>query len=85
MNIIQLSHEEFAENVDFSFSLAEKGHTLKVTSKKGKVILITAVATEVTGAPEEVKIPNPEEFVPDPVATRQFVNESLGEMTGPDF
>jgi len=85
MNIIQLSHEEFAENVDFSFSLAEKGHTLKVTTNKGKVLIITAVATEVTGAPEEVKIPNPEEFVPDPVATRAYVTESLGQMTGPDF
>lgn len=85
MNLINLTHEEFAENVDFSFSLVEKGHTLKVVTNKGKVILMTAVATEVTGAPEEVRIPNPEEFVPDPVGTRQFVQETLGEITGPDF
>ncbi len=82
MNIISLSHAEFASNVDFAFTLAEKGHTLKVTTDNGKVLLVSPVATQL---PEgEVKIPTPEEFVPDPVGTRQFVDEALNDMTN-DF
>ncbi len=83
MNIISLSQAEFAGNVDFAFTLAGKGHTLKVTLDNGKVLLVSPVATQL---PEgEVKIPAPEEFVPDPVGTRQFVDEALADMTGPGF
>ena len=82
MNIISLTQEEFVGNADFSFTLVEKGHTLKVTTNNGKVLLVTPVATQL---PEgEVRLPTPEEFVPDPVGTRQFVDEALNDMTN-DF
>ena len=47
MNIIALDQKEFAENVDFSLSLASKGHTLKITTPSGIVLLISPVASEV--------------------------------------
>ena len=39
MNIISLSQSEFEENVPFSLSLVEKGHTLKVTTNNGIVCI----------------------------------------------
>ena len=44
--------------------------------------MVTPVATQL---PEgEVQLPSPDEFVPDPVGTRQFVDEALNDMTN-DF
>ena len=82
MNIISLTHEEFTENVDFAFKLASKGHSLKIKTKDNIVLLVTADASEVND-PEnpEINIPTPEDFVPDPVGTQQFVTQALGEMT----
>ena len=82
MNIITLSQEEFTKNTAFSLSLASKGHTLKITPPSGIILLVSPVAS-VAEDPQtpELNIPKPEEFVPDPVGTRQFVDQSLQEMT----
>ena len=82
MNIIQLSQAELQDNLPFSLSLVEKGHTLKVTTDKGIVCIISPVAS-VAEDPEEpdLNIPTPDEFVPDPVGTRAFVDGSLRDMT----
>ena len=82
MNIINLSQEEFQENVPFSLRLVEKGNTLKVTTVNGVVCIISPVAS-VAQDPEapDLNIPKPDEFVPDPVGTRAFVDESMREMT----
>ena len=81
MNIIALDQKEFAENVDFSLSLASKGHTLKITTPSGIVLLISPVASEVID-PEnpEINIPSPEDFKPDPVGTQAYVTQALSEM-----
>ena len=82
MNIINLTQEEFQENVPFSLRLVEKGNTLKVTTVNGIVCIISPVAS-VAQDPEkpELNIPNPDEFVPDPVGTRALVDGALREMT----
>ena len=82
MNIINLTQGEFEENVPFSLNLVEKGHTLKVTTNKGIVCIVSPVAS-VTQDPEQpdLNIPTPEDFVPDPVGTRTFVDGALREMT----
>lgn len=82
MNIISLSQSEFEENVPFSLSLVEKGHTLKVTTNNGIVCIVSPVASVAQDPQEpELNIPSPDDFVPDPVGTRQFVDQALGEMT----
>ena len=82
MNIISLTQAELQENLPFSLSLVEKGHTLNVTTEKGIVCIISPVAS-VAEDPEEpeLNIPNPDEFVPDPVGTRTFVDGALRDMT----
>jgi len=82
MNIIDLTQAELQENLPFSLSLVEKGHTLKVTTDNGIVCIISPVAS-VAQDPQEpdINIPNPDEFVPDPVGTRAFVDGSLRDMT----
>ena len=82
MNIIDLTQAELQENLPFSLNLVEKGHTLKVTTDKGIVCIISPVAS-VAEDPEEpeLNIPNPDEFVPDPVGTRTFVDSALRDMT----
>ena len=82
MNIIDLTQAELQENLPFSLSLVEKGHTLKVTTDNGIVCIISPVAS-VAEDPEEpeLNIPTPDEFVPDPVGTRAFVDGSLRDMT----
>ena len=82
MNIIQLTQGELQDNLPFSLNLVEKGHTLKVTTDKGIVCIISPVAS-VGQDPQEpdLNIPNPDEFVPDPVGTRAFVDGALRDMT----
>ena len=80
MNIIDLSQTEFEESIPFSLKLVEKGHTLRVTTNNGIVCIVSPVAS-VTREDANIDIPSPEEFKPDPVGTRQFVEEALGEMT----
>ena len=82
MNIIQLSQAELQDNLPISLSLVEKGHTLKVTTDKGIVCIISPVASVAEDPQEpELNIPNPDEFVPDPVGTRAFVDGAMREMT----
>ena len=82
MNIIDLTQAELQENLPFSLNLVEKGHTLKVTTDNGIVCIISPVAS-VAQDPKDPKlnIPTPDEFVPDPVGTRAFVDGSLRDMT----
>ena len=82
MNIIELTQGELQDNLPFSLNLVEKGHTLKVTTDKGIVCIISPVAS-VAQDPEapDINIPNPDEFVPDPVGTRAFVDGALRDMT----
>ena len=82
MNIINLTQGEFQENVPFSLRLVEKGNTLKVTTDNGIVSIVSPVAS-VAQDPEkpDINIPTPEDFVPDPVGTRTFVDGALREMT----
>tara|TARA_B100000214_G_C23901242_1_gene596611 strand:+ start:580 stop:837 length:258 start_codon:yes stop_codon:yes gene_type:complete len=82
MNIIELTQGELQDNLPFSLNLVEKGHTLKVTTDKGIVCIISPVAS-VGQDPQEpdLNIPNPDEFVPDPVGTRAFVDGALRDMT----
>ena len=82
MNIINLTQAELQDNLPFSLSLVEKGHTLKVTTDKGIVCIISPVASVAQDPQEpELNIPTPDEFVPDPVGTRAFVDGSLRDMT----
>ena len=82
MNIIELTQGELQDNLPFSLNLVEKGHTLKVTTDKGIVCIISPVASVVQDPQEpDLNIPNPDEFVPDPVGTRAFVDGALREMT----
>ena len=82
MNIINLTQGEFEENVPFSLRLVEKGNTLKVTTDNGIVCIVSPVAS-VAQDPEapDLNIPTPDEFVPDPVGTRTFVDGALRDMT----
>ena len=82
MNIIDLTQAELQENLPFSLNLVEKGHTIKVTTDNGIVCIISPVAS-VAQDPEkpDLNIPTPDEFVPDPVGTRAFVDGALREMT----
>ena len=82
MNIIELTQGELQDNLPFSLNLVEKGHTLKVTTDKGIVCIISPVAS-VAQDPQDpdLNIPNPDEFVPDPVGTRAFVDGALRDMT----
>lgn len=82
MNIIELTQGELQDNLPFSLNLVEKGHTLKVTTDKGIVCIISPVAS-VAQDPQQpdLNISNPDEFVPDPVGTRAFVDGALREMT----
>ena len=82
MNIISLTQAELQENLPFSLSLVEKGHTLKVTTDNGIVCIISPVAS-VAQDPQEPDLnnPTPDEFVPDPVGTRAFVDGALRDMT----
>jgi|TARA_B100000427_G_scaffold325725_1_gene333086 hypothetical protein len=82
MNIIELTQGELQDNLPFSLNLVEKGHTLKVTTDKGIVCIISPVAS-VAQDPQEpdLNIPTPEDFVPDPVGTRAFVDGAMREMT----
>lgn len=82
MNIIELTQGELQDNLPFSLNLVEKGHTLKVTTDKGIVCIISPVAS-VGQDPQQpdLNIPNPDEFVPDPVGTRAFVDGALRDMT----
>ena len=82
MNIIELTQGELQDNLPFSLNLVEKGHTLKVTTDKGIVCIISPVASVAQDPQEpELNIPNPDEFVPDPVGTRAFVDGALRDMT----
>ena len=82
MNIISLTQAELQDNLPFSLNLVEKGHTLKVTTDKGIVCIISPVASVAKDPQEpELNIPNPDEFVPDPVGTRAFVDGAMREMT----
>ena len=82
MNIINLTQGEFEENVPFSLTLVEKGNTLRVTTNKGIVCIISPVASVAQDPQEpELNIPTPDEFVPDPVGTRAFVDGAMREMT----
>tara|TARA_B100001057_G_C22440030_1_gene790818 strand:- start:372 stop:620 length:249 start_codon:yes stop_codon:yes gene_type:complete len=77
-SIISLSVEEVEANFDFVFSLVEKGHTIKINTDKGAVMMTPVAQLQVAG----VDIPaTPEEFVPDPAGTSAFVSQSLAEMT----
>lgn len=80
MNIISLQQEEFQENSSFVFSLLEKGHTVKIVTNGGMTVLMTPMQPLQTQQPE-INIPNPEEFQPDPAMVKEYVTESLGEMT----
>ena len=80
MNLISLSQDEFQENSSFVFSLLEKGHTVKIVTNGGMTVLMTPMQQLQTQQPQ-INIPNPEEFQPDPVAVREYVNEYLEEMT----
>tara|TARA_B100000427_G_scaffold43763_1_gene32237 strand:- start:390 stop:647 length:258 start_codon:yes stop_codon:yes gene_type:complete len=82
MNIINLTQGEFEENVPFSLRLVEKGNTLKVTTDNGIVCIVSPVAS-IAQDPEkpDINIPTPEDFVPDPVGTRTFVDGALRDMT----
>ena len=82
MNIINLTQGEFQENVPFSLRLVEKGNTLKVTTDNGIVCIVSPVAS-IAQDPEkpDINIPTPEDFVPDPVGTRTFVDGALRDMT----
>ena len=82
MNIIELTQGELQDNLPFSLNLVEKGHTLKVTTDKGIVCIISPVAS-VAQDPQEpdLNIPTPEDFVPDPVGTRAYVDGALAEMS----
>ena len=82
MNIINLTQAELQDNLPFSLSLVEKGHTLKVTTDKGFVCIISPVASVAQDPQEpELNIPTPDDFTPDPVGTRAFVEGSLKDMT----
>jgi hypothetical protein len=77
--LIQLTEEEVASNFDFCLTLVERGHTLKIATKGGTIVMMTpivkrSIADQLT-LPEDI-----EEFI-DPASTAQYVAESLNEMT----
>ena len=78
--IITLSQEEIESNFDFALKLCAKGHTIKVITKDEKAVLLTPVMGY-TQLPDDVNIPDAEEFVPDPAAVGVYVAESMREMT----
>jgi len=73
--LITVTVEEAQENFDFLFTLVERGHTIKIVTEKGACLM-----TPIANIPE-INIPTPESFTPDPVGVRNYVNESLGEMS----
>ena len=78
-SIITLTAQEAQDNFDFVFSLVERGHTIKLISESGHIVLMTPIATPNQGS--KINIPDPEEFVPDPAFVAGYVSESLDEMT----
>ena len=79
-NIITLTQEEIEDNFGFALKLCEKGHTIKVITKDEKAVLLTPLMGY-TQLPDDVKIPDAEEFTPDPAAVGAYVAESKREMT----
>jgi hypothetical protein len=77
--LIQLTEEEVSSNFDFCLTLVERGHTIKIVTAAGTIVMMTPIAKKSIAdqltLPEEI-----EEFV-DPAATAQYVAESLQEMT----
>jgi len=77
--LIQLTEEEMSSNFDFCLTLVERGHTIKITTKSGAILMMTPIVrnsiADALALPDEI-----EEFV-DPAATSQYVAESLREMT----
>tara|TARA_A100001388_G_C28739184_1_gene485883 strand:+ start:99 stop:353 length:255 start_codon:yes stop_codon:yes gene_type:complete len=81
MNIIQLTQEEFEENVDFALKLVEKGHTVKMKTKRDRSVMIAPIAGFVEHDPR-LNIPSPEEAeVDSPEDIAAYVQESLADMT----
>lgn len=77
--LIQLTEEEVASNFDFCLTLVERGHTIKIVTNAGTIVMMTPIAKQSVAnqltLPEDI-----EEFI-DPAATAQYVAESLQEMT----
>ena len=44
-SIITLTVQEAQDNFDFVFSLVERGHTIKLISESGHIVLMTPIAT----------------------------------------
>ena len=77
-SLITLSVEEVQSNFDFVFSLVEKGHTIKIQTEKGAVMMPPVAQLQVAG----INIPDgPEDFTPDPAGVSAYVAESMAEMT----
>lgn len=53
---------------------------MKIVTNGGMTVLMTPMQPLQTQQPE-INIPNPEEFQPDPAMVKEYVTESLGEMT----
>ena len=79
-NIITDTQEEIEGNFEFALKLCEKGHTIKVITKDEKAVLLTPVMGY-TQLPDDVNIPDAEEFTPDLAAVGAYVAESMREMT----
>ena len=77
--MLLLSSGASLHNFEFVFSLVERGHTIKLISESGHIVLMTPIATPNQGS--KINIPDPEEFVPDPAFVAGYVSESLNEMT----
>jgi hypothetical protein len=73
MNIISVDIQEIQTNFDFCFSLVERGYTLKIKTEKG-VVLMTPIANTPI-------VPDALEMEPNPQEVREYVSESMGELT----
>ena len=67
-NIIQLTQEEFEENVDFALKLVEKGHTVKMKTKRDRSVMVAPIAgfvehdPRLTSHSEEAEVDSPEDI-----------------------
>jgi hypothetical protein len=77
--LIQLTEEEVSSNFDFCLTLIERGHTLKIVTNGGTIVMMTPIAKK--SIADQLSLPEDiEEFI-DPAGTAQYVAESLNEMT----
>ena len=80
--ILEVSVDEIKSNLDFLLTLCERGNTIKIV-QDGKPSIIMAPVPEFVSKYEQEELPDipmPQDWKPDPVGVKAYVEESLAEI-----